>query len=445
MDTKPSPRLEQALAAKLAKRESQSRLRRLTINPSHNIDFSSNSYLSLSDVSELRKSFLGLVQANTFQPSSVTSSTFLGSGGSRLLDGNSAWAESIERDIATFHRAPAGLLFNSGFDAQVGLLSCLPQPGDIFIYDELIHASVHDGMRQSRAAQRLPFSHNLVQATSESPVNPRLLPSLDEALGKVLLGNHGQTIKEGKASVFVVVESVYSMDGDVAPLLDIVKTVRQRLPHGNGYLIVDEAHSTGLFGHNGRGLVCELGLEKDVFARVHTFGKALGASGAIVLSSPVVREYLINYARTLIYTTAMSFPNLASIRVVYDFLASGSSDVLLRRLRTLVQRMHGQLLSICVEGRVSPTLLRVRTEAPATPIIPLFTSKPRKLAQYCGQNGITVRPIVPPTVPRGTERVRICVHAGNTVEEVDRFARVVKDWVSSITRGQTGDMEKAKL
>ncbi|CAH0023099.1 unnamed protein product [Clonostachys rhizophaga] len=445
MDIKPPSGLEQALTAKLAKRELQSRLRRLTINPSGNIDFSSNSYLSLSDVPELRKSFLELVQAHASQQSSVISSTFLGSGGSRLLDGNSTFTESIERDIATFHGAPAGLLFNSGFDAQVGLLSCLPQPGDIFIHDELIHASAHDGMRQSRAAQRLPFSHNMVHATSESQVNPVSLPSLDEVLYKVLSGNYGQTIKEGKASVFVAVESVYSMDGDIAPLLEIVNTVRQRLPHGNGYIIVDEAHSTGLFGQNGRGLVCELGLEKDIFARVHTFGKAIGASGAIVLSSPVVREYLVNYARTLIYTTAMSFPNLASIRVVYDFLASGSSDVLLRRLRTLVQRMHRRLLFICAEGRVSPTLLRVRTETPATPIIPLFTSKPRKLAQYCGQNGITVRPIVPPTVPKGTERVRICVHAGNTIEEVDKFARVVKDWMSSITQHQTGDMEKAKL
>ncbi|VUC24537.1 unnamed protein product [Clonostachys rosea] len=438
MDTKSPSKLEQALAAKLAERELQSRLRRLTANPSHNVDFSSNSYLSLSDVPELRENFLTLLQAHAHQPSSATSSPFLGSGGSRLLDGNSLWAESLENDIAAFHGAPAGLLFNSGFDAQVGLLSCVPQPGDILIYDELIHASAHDGMRQSRAAQRLPFLHNVVHSISESPVNHGSLQSLDSVLCELLSGNNAQAIKEGKTSVFVAVESVYSMDGDVAPLRDIVETVQKWLPHGNGYIIVDEAHSTGLFGQNGRGVVCELGLERDIFARVHTFGKALSASG-------VVREYLINYARTLIYTTAMSFPSLANIRVVYDFLAKGSSDALLQHLRALVQQMHRQLLSICAEDGVSTTLLRVRTEPPTTPIIPLFTSQPRKLAQFCGKNGITVRPIVPPTVPRGTERVRICVHAGNTMEEVDMFAQVVREWAYSMTRDEIEDLDKAKL
>jgi 8-amino-7-oxononanoate synthase len=174
------------------------------------------------------------------------------------LDGNSTLAENLERDIAAFHNADAGLLFNSGFDANVGLVSCLPQPGDVVVYDELIHASAHDGMRLSRAGRRVSFKHNCVYGEG----------GLDDVLSGI----------GGEKSVFILVEGVYSMDGDVAPLKEIVESVKSRVPT-NGYIIVDEAHSTGIFGYQGRGLVCELGLEKEIFARLHTFGKAMSSFG----------------------------------------------------------------------------------------------------------------------------------------------------------------------
>ncbi|KAH7144800.1 pyridoxal phosphate-dependent transferase [Fusarium sp. MPI-SDFR-AT-0072] len=390
-------KLEEQLKARLLDREKRSQLRRLTTFPADNVDFSSNAYLSLSSVPEIRSAYHSLLENHAAPP------PLLGSGGSRLLDGNSTLAENLEQDIAAFHNADAGLLFNSGFDANVGLVSCLPQPGDVVVYDELIHASAHDGMRLSRAGRRVSFKHNCVYG--------------EGGLDDVLSG-----IGEEK-SVFILVEGVYSMDGDVAPLKEIVECVKSRLPT-NGYIIVDEAHSTGIFGHQGRGLVCELNLEKEIFARLHTFGKAMSSFGAIVLCSPTTREYLINYARTLIYTTAMPFSCLASIGISYQYLQSGRADERLKHLWHLVSYTHKLLAEACS----SCQSIRV-DEAPKSPIIPVFTSQPRSLAQFCQERGFTVRPIVAPTVPKGSERVRICVHAGNTVAEVEGLIKTIKLWV----------------
>lgn len=260
--------LDDKLAALLASRKTKSRLRRLTTFPDSNADFSSNAYLSLSQVPELRRNYLSLLEANK--------NSLFGSGGSRLLDGNSTFVESLENVISRFHGAPAGLLFNTGFDANVALFSVMPQPGDVVIYDELIHASAHDGMRQSRAGRRIAFRHNCVESAEDSSEQKK---SLDEILEEITTGENGKVVRDGEKSVFVAVEGVYSMDGDVAPLKDIVACVKRKLPCKNGYIIVDEAHSTGLFGPQGRGLVSELGLEKDIFLRLHTFGKAMSSFG----------------------------------------------------------------------------------------------------------------------------------------------------------------------
>jgi 8-amino-7-oxononanoate synthase len=189
----------------------------------------------------------------------------LGSTGSRLLDGNSQYAENLERELSKFHGAEAGLLTNSGFDANVSIFAFLPREGDVIIYDELIHASVHDGMRQSRAQHRIPFKHNDVG-------------DLARVLNKFAPGDSNRTI-------FIGVETVYSMDGDLAPLTEIVELMESIFPYKNAHLIVDEAHATGLYGPNGSGRVCELGLENRVSIRLHTFGKALACNGGKYLSN----------------------------------------------------------------------------------------------------------------------------------------------------------------
>lgn len=186
------------------------------------------------------------------------------------MDGNSAYAETLERDIAKFHKAEAGLLWNSGFDANAGFFSCVPQPGDVIVFDELVHASVHDGMRLSRAAQTVPFVHNSVA-------------DLRRVLQKVVE-------LPSTCNVFIAVESIYSMDGDVAPLQKIVDTVTETLGADRGHIVVDEAHSTGVLGFEGRGLVCEVGLENRIFARLHTFGKALAGNGGMFLTRPHIQD-----------------------------------------------------------------------------------------------------------------------------------------------------------
>jgi 8-amino-7-oxononanoate synthase len=249
--------LNAALARALDNRKSQSTIRSLTIQPSNSVDFSSNDFLSLATSQELRDLYLEELRTGP-------STAHLGSGGSRLLDGNSTYAEQLEDDIAGFHRAEKGLLCNSGFDANVGLFSCLPQPQDAIVYDEFIHASVHDGMRLSRAGRKIAFAHNSADA----------LRSVIEQLV-----DSDQAIVAGRRNVFIAVEAVYSMDGDVAPLKDMVDVIQNLLPLGNGHLIVDEAHSNGVLGPQGRGLVCELGLEGQILVRLHTFGKALACNG----------------------------------------------------------------------------------------------------------------------------------------------------------------------
>lgn len=264
--------LESTFSSLISRRRSRSLLRRLTTVPPGTVDFSSNDYLSLSTNPDIRHAFLNLLgeEGQRSRPGRVEPSTppppQLGSRGSRLLDGNHPFADSLEALIAAHHSSPSALLFTSGFDANVGLFSCAPQPGDFIVYDELIHASVHDGMRLSRvpAGRRLPFRHNSVNG-------------LREVLGELAGGEGGAN--DGNANVFIAVEAVYSMDGDLAPLREMVDVVQEVLPRGNGYLIVDEAHATGIFGQRGRGLCCELGLEDRVFARVVTFGKAVGSQG----------------------------------------------------------------------------------------------------------------------------------------------------------------------
>ncbi|CAK7223899.1 hypothetical protein SEUCBS140593_005389 [Sporothrix eucalyptigena] len=214
----------------LASRARKSALRALTVVQPTSVDFSSNDFLSLATSVELHSAFVEILR---------TGPPRLGSGGSRLLDGNSDDATTLEADIASFHGAEAGCLFNSGFDANAGFFSCVPQPGDVIVYDAAIHASVHEGMRLSRAGVGVSFAHNDVG-------------DLERVLQKVVAED--DHVKRGERSVFVTVESLYSMDGDVAPLQEIADVVERLLPARNGKIIVDEAHSTGVYGERGRGV-----------------------------------------------------------------------------------------------------------------------------------------------------------------------------------------------
>ncbi|RKF74160.1 putative 8-amino-7-oxononanoate synthase [Golovinomyces cichoracearum] len=406
-----TPALMQSMITALENRRNNSVLRCLHETPANSLDFSSNDFLSLSTSSLLRRNYLNAL-ANT-----APSDFRVGSGGSRLLDGNHPLANQLESKIAQFHGAKSALLFNSGFGANMGFFACIPQKGDVVLHDALIHASVCEGLKLSRAGRVCSFSHNSIT-------------DLKNKISDLIKYEPG--LLNGTKNIFVAVEALYSMDGDLAPLCEIVELMEQSFTKGNVYLVVDEAHSNGLYGEMGSGLVCKLGLENKVFARLHTFGKALACNGAALLCDSLVREYLINYAKPLIYTTSMSFPSLVAINTVYTLMKQGATQLLISHLKDLISHFFNQLITLfplTTNVHTKKPILILPLEAPQSPIFSLITSEPRSLAAHCYAAGFIVRPIMPPTVPKGTQRVRICLHAGNTFKEIDNLVQCVTIWL----------------
>ncbi|MEO6168612.1 MAG: 8-amino-7-oxononanoate synthase [Chitinophagales bacterium] len=370
---------ENFLHQRLDKRKALGLLRSMKVSDGL-IDFCSNDYLGFANSGEL----LSMIEHFPVPPKQSR----LGSKGSRLLAGNTAFAEELEKYIAGFHGAEAGLIFNSGYDANVGFFSAVPQKNDVVLYDELIHASVHDGMRMGKA-ETISFLHNSI-----ADLKLKL-----EAL---------RDSKAKEVQIFIAVETVYSMDGDVASLEEMSNLCDQF----NAMLIVDEAHATGIIGKQGKGLVNELAMEKKVFARLHTFGKALGTHGAIVLGSETLRNYLINFARPFIYSTALPYPALVSIRCAYDFLPKAGQQ------RTMLQSLVALFRN---EIKKVNALEVIESSTPIQSVIIPGNQYVRSVADSLQSAGFDVRPIVSPTVARGRERLRICIHAFNTEEEVNRL------------------------
>ncbi|KAF8508482.1 pyridoxal phosphate-dependent transferase [Gautieria morchelliformis] len=409
--------LEGKLKKALKSREDRTILRRLPTGTGSLIDFCSNDYLSLASNSHLRSRFLKELGKHK---------KILGSGGSRLLT-DIPGHEALETRLTSFFNAPAALLFNSGFDANAGFFAAVPQAGDVILYDEYIHASVHDGMRSSRARDSAwPFKHNS-------------LASLEHLLRTIIEDRAG--VRKGENSVFVAVESLYSMDGDFAPLGEIVSLLDRALPYRNHHLVVDEAHATGLYGENGRGIVSMLGLETRVTARLHTFGKALAGSGAVILTSPLILDYLVNYARPFIYTTALNHASVIGIGCSFDMLEEDAGKELSAQLAYICAHFLRVLQSYLRTSSGSwiylPEMLWTPENDVASPIIPLITRYPRPLAAYLQKLGFLTRPITYPTVPKGMDRIRICLHAGNTIEGVDGLLAGIMAWADTQRRAES--------
>ncbi|KAF8908906.1 pyridoxal phosphate-dependent transferase [Gymnopilus junonius] len=415
----PPNALQNRLQAALASREDRWIRRRLpdpnaSSSSSPLIDFNSNDYLSLSNSSKLRSLFL---QKLSEAPD------VLGSGGSRLLVNGRAHA-ALEARLADFFGAETALLFNSGFDANVGFFSCIPQPGDTIVYDEYIHASVHDGIRGSRVrSAQFSFSHN-----SLTDLRMLLCRLKEERPG----------LRSGENSLFLAVESLYSMDGTFAPLSEMADLLEEVFPLKNGYFVVDEAHSTGIYGPDGRGRVAMLGLEDRVLARLHTFGKALAATGAVILTSTLIRDYLLNYARSLIYTTSLSYANIVAADCSFDMLTDGTAQHLSNHLLDLSFYFTNTLLPLFELKGIPSTLVSLPSHIQSSlheqppqlpsPIIPVMTPHPRPLSAYLLALGMNARPITWPTVPKGKDRVRVCLHSGNSREDVDKLIQGIIGW-----------------
>jgi 8-amino-7-oxononanoate synthase len=356
--------LDDFLEIKLNERREQEALRRLRLSEGK-IDFCSNDYLGIVTN--------GLIAANPLAH---------GSMGSRLLAGNYPLAEETERELAAFHHAETGLLFNSGYDANLGVLSCVPQRGDTILYDQLSHASIRDGIRLS-FAQSFSFLHN----------------DCSDLEGKL------KKARSAGSRIFVVTESVFSMDGDLAPLEEIIRLCNAYGAH----CILDEAHATGVIGAAGEGLAQALGLQGDVFARIHTFGKAVGCHGAIVLGSERLRRFLINFCRPLIYTTALPPTSIGAIADAYRLFPAMHAER--EHLRQLIDRFRQAVTGY----------QRLNSDTPIQVVIVPGNAAVRKLAEQLQQAGLDIRPILYPTVPRGSERLRIVIHAFNTAAEIDQL------------------------
>ncbi len=366
---------ESFLHKKLEERKQQNAFRTLRL-PNNKIDFCSNDYLGLAKKVGSVDRLPSTVSPFTIHNSQLTTHP-TGSAGSRLLAGNYPLIEETEQQMAAFHQSEAALLFNSGYDANIGLLSCVPQKGDTVIYDFLCHASLRDGIRLSNA-QSFSFLHNDMQ---------HLERRLQQATG----------------NIFVVTESVFSMDGDFCPLQEIVALCQ----HYKAHLSIDEAHATGVVGNKGEGLVQHLNLQDYVFARVHTFGKACGCHGAVVLGSTTLRDYLINFARSLIYSTSLPPHAVAVIKQSYETFPFMMEER--QHLQQLIQ--HFQSATIKYQKLPSTTPIQV--------VIIEGNDAVKKVADMLQKNGLDVRPILYPTVPKGKERLRIVLHSFNTIAEVD--------------------------
>lgn len=360
----------------LDKRKEASMYRFLQVNEGM-VDFCSNDYLSFARSEKIKRCVPQLGEEIKY---------LSGSTGSRSISGNTVYAEELEQLIARFHNAEAALLFNSGYDANIGLFSSVAKKDDTLVCDELIHASMIDGCRLSYA-NRLRFAHND-------------MADLEKKLQKVPV--------TGGRNIFVAIESVYSMDGDIAPLSEIVSLCKQY----NASLIVDEAHATGVFGKQGRGLVNHFGLEHDVFARVHTFGKAIGCHGAVIVGSNVLRNYLINFARSFIFTTALPLHSLFTVRAAYDQLLAADFDN--AYLHLLIDHFKKGLI-------IPEDTWLINSTSPIQSLVIPGSGRARNVAKKLQASGFDVRAIVSPSVAIGKERLRISLHMHNTLQQVDEL------------------------
>ena len=353
------------LIEKLHKRKIEGTFRELTSMHSM-VDFYSNDYLG-------------------FALDNQNNISLKGSTGSRLISGNSNEAEECESFLAKHFNAESALVFNSGYSANLGLLSSVPQRGDVILYDERIHASAKEGMRLS-FADSFSFKHHDYSD-----------------LERLLLKYEGKVI-------YVVVESLYSMDGTMSHFRKLTHLCNKY----KAFLIVDEAHSAGIFGKEGRGVVHALELGNEVFARIVTFGKAYGLVGAAILGSEQLKNYLINFARSFIYTTAL--PN-----EIYKLIENNVGSRLVVEKQDL---LHANI-SFFRENFTSEMLVS-EINSPIQVLQIGNKEKAKRIATSCQAKNLAIKPIFSPTVPEGQESIRICLHSFDSQNDIRILTEILK-------------------
>jgi 8-amino-7-oxononanoate synthase len=363
-------------------------------------DFASNDYLGFARSSVLAEQ-IEAYSKKVREELNVKN----GSSGSRLLTGDSALAQGLEAELAQYHDVESCLLFNAGYDCNLGLFSCIAAPErDALLIDERVHASIHDGCRLSRARMVRQFRHNDLQ-------------SIESQMG-VLRDELGET-----GWIIVGVESCYSMDGDllVEPAMILERCLAYR-----ALLIVDEAHAIGIHGPDGCGFMHEFRNHPALLARVVTFGKALGQHGAAVLGSSTLCEYLLNYARPVIYSTSLPVHSLCAIRVTYQFLRSSAAKHLRHQLLERIAFFHCQIQRLMKRFSQMPPI-RLNPASPIQAVVIPGNEACTQVATGLRHRGFDVYPIRYPTVERGSERLRIVIHAHNTNAAIEALVEALAD------------------
>ena len=368
-----------SLSEKLNQRSQNQALRQL-VTQKNLIDFSSNDYLGFANSETIfTKTHQYLLDNNIKQN---------GATGSRLLTGNHKVYQDTETYIANYHQVETALIFNSGYDANIGFFGAVPQRNDVILYDELCHASIRDGIKMSNA-KSYKFEHN----------------DLNDLEKKVQVC-HAERSRGAYFEIYIITESVFSMDGDSPELENLAKLSTNY----NCLLVIDEAHALGVFGSKGEGLIQELKLQYHVFARIMTFGKGLGCHGAAILGSKELKNYLVNFARSFIYTTGLSPHSVATILVGYQELENQKETI--KKLRNNIQFFNQQKTLLGLKQ------LFVRNKSAIQSAIIPGNEKVKFIASELQKNGFDVKPILSPTVPENQERLRICLHSYNSEKEI---------------------------
>ena len=379
--------LPKSLLIKLEQRKQNNALRSLPLL-NDLIDFSSNDYLGFAHSEFIfDKTHQFLLDRNI---------KINGATGSRLLSGNHHLYQESEGFIASFHQSEIALIFNSGYDANVGFFSSVPQRNDVILYDELCHASIRDGIQLSNA-KSYKFNHN----------------DFEDLVNKIT----NYELRITNQEIYIVTESVFSMDGD-CPNLEELTQLSEKY---NCNLVIDEAHSLGVFGEKGQGLVQELQLQNKVFARIMTFGKGLGCHGAAILGSQNLKDYLVNFARSFIYTTGLSPHSVATILMAYQELEANTIQIEKLRENIIHFNQEKQIFGL------KPMFVRSKS-AIQSAIIP-GNENVKNIAKQIQEKGFDVKAILSPTVPEGQERLRICLHSYNSKEEISEVLRLLSNYV----------------
>ena len=365
----------------LDKRRSAGNYRSLRSPATELIDFSSNDYLGLAQNGLLKEEIIHRYKARL--------NTRNGATGSRLMTGTTDFIMETERQLAGHFGSESGLIFSSGYMANLGFFSSVLQKGDTLFYDELSHACIKDGARLSNA-QKFPFRHN----------------DLNQLESKLKRATGGQA--------YIACESVYSMDGDFAPLPELAGLAARY----KARLVVDEAHSTGIFGHQGNGLVNQWELSHQVFATLYTFGKALGVHGAFIAGSKTLCEYLINFSRPFIYTTAPSD---------FEVMAMAASVNSLKKEPELIRQLHDRIGLF--KKLISPKVNLIASKSAIQALLIPGNEKVKQTGQHLADKGFDIRPVLSPTVKKGGERLRICLHTFNTEEQITQLASGLNDYL----------------